>query len=124
MGFDEHFRRGEEEEPLTTVFITKFDVREEMDRAVKNLEMLIGIPKESDLSRKPEEKKDEYDRALAQIDSAQQGYLKILEQAKKAGAIDIEAYERARMDISSSFSSFERVRSKVREAYRKVVKFG
>lgn len=82
---------------------------------------------QSNQKRKPEEEaqiaKEQYNRTLAQIDSAQQIYLERLEQAKEAGAVDNEDYVRAMMDISSQFNPFERMREEAGEAYREVVKF-
>ena len=127
MEFDKHF--GErEEKPLTSILVGKFDARDEMDKVVRRLEMTIIKPMQSNLIRKPEEEariaKAQYDRTLAQVNLAEQQYLERLEQAKKSGVIDSDDYFRARIDVSSPFSPFGRMRTEAREAYRDVVKFG
>ncbi len=128
MKFNKHFGERREEKPLTTILVGKFDARDEMDRAVRRLELTMIKPIQSNLIRKPEEEariaKDQYDRTVAQVDLAERQYLERLEQVKKAGAIDNDDYFRARMDVSSPFSSFGRMRAEAREAYRDVVKFG
>lgn len=127
MEFDKHFGERREERPLTTILVGKFDARDEMDKAIRRLEMTMIKPMQSNLIRKPEEEariaKAQYDRTLAQVDLAERQYLERLEQAKKAGAVDNDNYFRARMDVSSPFSSFGRMRTGTREAYRDVIKF-
>ena len=130
MEFDKHFGKRQEEKHLTTILVGKFDARDEMDRAVRTLELTMIKPmqSQSNLIRKPEEEariaKQQYDKTLAQIDLAQQRYMERLEQAKKEGVVENDDYNGARIDVSSPHSSFGRMRDKAREAYREVVKFG
>ena len=128
MEFDKHFGERREEKPLTVILVGKFDARDEMDRTVRNLEMTMIKPMQSNLIRKPEEEariaKEQYDRTVAQVNLAEQQYLERLEQAKKAGAVDNDDYFRTRMDVSNSLSPFGRMRTEARDTYRKVVKFG
>ena len=124
MEFDKHFKI----KPKITLSSDKFNTRDEMDKAVRRLELTMVKPMQSNFIRKPEEEariaKQQYDQTLTQINLAQQRYMERLEQAKEAGAIDNAGYiKAAEMDISDPFSSFGRMRRNAEEAYRKVVKF-
>ncbi|MEK6827326.1 MAG: hypothetical protein AABX99_02460, partial [Nanoarchaeota archaeon] len=84
-------------------------------------------PERSIFIREPKEEariaKQQYGRAIAQIDFAQKQYMQRLEQAKKESAIDDFDYIKARMGVSDMFSPFQRMRDEVRESYRKIVGF-
>jgi len=126
MEFGKHFEKRQEEKYLTPIL--KFNARNELDITVRKLELTMIKPMQNNLIRKSEEEeriaKQQCDQTLAQINLAQQRYMERLEQAKKAGAVDYDDYNGARMDVSSPFSAFERMRNEAREAYREVVKFG
>ena len=128
MVLNKHFGEREEKKLLNIILVERFDARNEMDRAVRNLKMSMTQPMQSIFIRSPEEEaritKEQYDRTLTQINLAQQRYLERLEHAKKADAVGSEDYTRARMDVSSSFSPFGRMRTKAREAYESVVRYG
>ena len=125
MKFDKYF--GEKENTPTTVLVGKFDARDEMHRAVRNLKMIMIKPMQSNLIRKPKEEASiaqaQYDRSLAEINAVERQYLERLEQAKKAGGVDNEDYLWARLDISSPLNPFERMRTEAKDAYRKTNKF-
>ena len=117
-----------EEQLLTRILIEKFDARDEMERAVQRLSMLMIKPIQSFLINHPEEEarisQQQRDKALSEINLAQQSYTERLESAKDAGEIDSKDYFRAQRDASGMFSPFERMRQEAREEYRNVVKFG
>ena len=106
---------------------TRFDAREELDRAVRDLEYSTIHPINSPFIRRPEEEareaREQRDRTLALIDFAQQSYLAELESARKTGVLINEDYRRALLDAQSPFSHFDRMKREAQSAYREVVKF-
>ena len=101
----------------------RFEPREELDKAVRGLELSIIQPINSKTIPKDEAKeaKQQIDRTLAQINFAQSRYMDNLNGARQAGIIDTQDYERAMLDAQSQFSGFERMKEKARRDYREVV---
>ncbi len=108
-------------------FSMKFNPTDELHSTLRRLEMTMTKPERSFFIIEPKEEariaKQQYARAIAQIDLAQEQYLQRLELAKKERAIDEFDFIKARMNVSDMFGPFSRMRDEVRESYREIVGF-
>ena len=118
MNTEQDFKKN-----LLFIIPQRFEPREELDKAVRGLELSIIQTINSNTISKEEAKeaKQQMDRTLAQINFAQSRYMDNLNGARQAGIIDTQDYERAMLDAQSQFSGFERMKEKARRDYREVV---